>query len=60
MIQEMKRYKIKVLGLSDVKQKGSGIKLWEGNYVLSYSGILEKRQLKSFGHVVRMAERRKQ
>ncbi|KAJ4430790.1 hypothetical protein ANN_19381 [Periplaneta americana] len=39
LIQEMKRHKPEILGISEVKKKGNGMKKLQEGYTLQYSGI---------------------
>ncbi|XP_039297843.1 craniofacial development protein 2-like [Nilaparvata lugens] len=44
LVEEMKKYKIKALGLSETRRKGVGQKDLDGGYVMRYSGIPEGRR----------------
>ena len=43
LVQQMKKYKIKILGLSEVKKKQNGMKILDGNYVLKFFGDINRK-----------------
>jgi len=39
IVREMEKYRLELLGLSEVKKKGSGEKRLEKGFILRYSGV---------------------
>ena len=39
VVEEMRKYKVDVLGVSETKRKGNGESVMEHGYILRYSGV---------------------
>jgi hypothetical protein len=46
LVEEMEKYKLKVLELSEIKRRGKGIVQLDKGHVLRYSGIIGGRRVK--------------
>ncbi|XP_039291025.1 craniofacial development protein 2-like [Nilaparvata lugens] len=44
MVEEMKKYKIKVLGICETRRRGVGERVLEEGYVMRYSGVADGRR----------------
>lgn len=56
IVNEMRDRKLELLGLSEVRKKGSGTKIIEGGYTLRYSGVVIDRRAKEGVGVVTSPE----
>ena len=52
LVEEMRKYKTEILGLSETKRRGNGEKTLKNNYILRYSGISTGRAKKGVGIIV--------
>ena len=59
LIEEMGKYRLEILGISEVKKKGSGIVQLEKEYVLRYVGVNIGRRVKEGVGVVLSEEMEK-
>lgn len=53
IVDEMEKYRLNILGLSEVKRKGRGEKTLKKNYKLYYSGVTEGRAKKGVGFIIK-------